>query len=159
MEIKQKSLSSIHYAYEKVSTHPGYRFSRTLENLRKVSKSIRSNRIYSVGLRPKLGNTYYYVMKQAPPEKLAKLVSIVTTRQFPLQQEEEEMKLCLMILSVPWYMFNGLEHTAILSHFLTFITGSSSRVSTMHTTFQLTSLLQIYNIIKQSFISSSSCPK
>ena len=23
-----------------------------------------------------------------------------------------------------WYMFNGLEHTAILSHFLTFITGS-----------------------------------
>ena len=40
------------------------------------------------------------------------------------------MKLCLMILSVPWYMFNGLEHTAILSHFLTFITGSSSRVST-----------------------------
>ena len=38
------------------------------------------------------------------------------------------MKLCLMILSVPWYMFNGLEHTAILSHFLTFITGSSSRL-------------------------------
>ena len=34
------------------------------------------------------------------------------------------MKLCLMILSVPWYVFfNGLEHTAILSHFLTFITG------------------------------------
>jgi hypothetical protein len=32
------------------------------------------------------------------------------------------MKLWLMILSVPWYMFNGLEHTAILSHFLTFIT-------------------------------------
>jgi hypothetical protein len=32
------------------------------------------------------------------------------------------MKVCLMILSVPWYMFNGLEHTAILSHFLTFIT-------------------------------------
>jgi hypothetical protein len=56
------------------------------------------------------------------------------------------MKLCLMILSVPWYMFNGLEHTAILSHFLTFITGSSSRVSTMHTTFQLTSLLQIYEL-------------
>ena len=27
-----------------------------------------------------------------------------------------------------WYMFNGLEHTAILSHFLTFITGSSSRL-------------------------------
>ena len=25
-------------------------------------------------------------------------------------------------------MFNGLEHTAILSHFLTFITGSSSRL-------------------------------
>jgi hypothetical protein len=38
------------------------------------------------------------------------------------------MKLCLMILSVPWYMFNGLDHTAILSHFLTFITGSSSRL-------------------------------
>jgi hypothetical protein len=38
------------------------------------------------------------------------------------------MKLCLMILSVPWYMFNGLEHTAILSHFLTSITGSSSRL-------------------------------
>ena len=56
------------------------------------------------------------------------------------------MKLCLMILSVPWYMLNGLEHTAILSHFLTFITGSSSRVSTMHTTFQLTSLLQIYEL-------------
>jgi hypothetical protein len=30
------------------------------------------------------------------------------------------------------YVFNGLEeHTAILSHFLTFITGSSSRVSTI----------------------------
>jgi hypothetical protein len=56
------------------------------------------------------------------------------------------MKLCLMILSVPWYMFNGLEHTAILSHFLTFITGSSSRVSTIHTTFYLTSLLQIYEL-------------
>jgi hypothetical protein len=38
------------------------------------------------------------------------------------------MKFCLMILSVPWYMFNGLEHTAILSHFLTFITESSSRL-------------------------------
>ena len=38
------------------------------------------------------------------------------------------MKLCLMILSVPWYMFNGLEYTAILNHFLTFITGSSSRL-------------------------------
>jgi hypothetical protein len=38
------------------------------------------------------------------------------------------MKLCLMILSVPWYMFNGLEHTAILIHFLTFITGSNSRL-------------------------------
>jgi hypothetical protein len=43
-----KPVSIVHYAYEKVSTHPGYRFSRTLENLRKVSKSIRSNRIYSV---------------------------------------------------------------------------------------------------------------
>jgi hypothetical protein len=38
------------------------------------------------------------------------------------------MKLCLMILSIPWFMLNGLEHTAILSHFLTFITGSSSRL-------------------------------
>ena len=38
------------------------------------------------------------------------------------------MKLRLTILSVPWYMLNGLEHTAILSHFLTFITGSSSRL-------------------------------
>jgi hypothetical protein len=56
------------------------------------------------------------------------------------------MKLCLMILSVSFYMLNGLEHTAILSHFLTFITGSSSRVSTMHTTFYLTSLLQIYEL-------------
>jgi hypothetical protein len=35
------------------------------------------------------------------------------------------MKLCLMILSVPWYMF---EHTAILSQFLTFITGNWVRV-------------------------------
>ena len=32
------------------------------------------------------------------------------------------MKLCLMILSVPWYMLNGLEHAAIMSHFLTCIT-------------------------------------
>ena len=55
------------------------------------------------------------------------------------------MKLCLMILSVPWYMLNGLEHTAILSHILTCITGSSSRVSTIHTTFYLTSLLQIFS--------------
>jgi hypothetical protein len=31
------------------------------------------------------------------------------------------MKLCLVILSVPWYMFNGLEHTAILSHFFTLV--------------------------------------
>ena len=38
------------------------------------------------------------------------------------------MKLCLMISSVLWYMLNGLEHTAILSHFLIFITGSSSRL-------------------------------
>ena len=38
------------------------------------------------------------------------------------------MKLCLMILSVTWYTFNGLEHTAILNHVLTFITGSSSRL-------------------------------
>ena len=56
-------------------------------------------------------------------------------RKYYFGQEEEEMKLCLMILSVPWYMFNGLEHTVILSHFLTFITGSSSGVSTIHTTF------------------------
>ena len=38
------------------------------------------------------------------------------------------MKFCLKILSVPWYMFNGLEHTAILSHFSTFISGRSSRL-------------------------------
>jgi hypothetical protein len=38
-------------------------------------------------------------------------------RKYHFEQEEEEMKLCLMILSVPWYMFNGLENTAILSHF------------------------------------------
>ena len=38
------------------------------------------------------------------------------------------MILCLMILSIPWYMFNGIEHTASLRHFLTFITGSSSRL-------------------------------
>ena len=38
------------------------------------------------------------------------------------------MKLCLMILSVPWYMFNGLEHTTILSNVYIFITGSSSRL-------------------------------
>jgi hypothetical protein len=60
------------------------------------------------------------------------------------------MKLCLMILSVPWYMLNGLEHTTILSHFLTFITRSSSRVSTMHTTSYLTSLLQIY-VLKRRY--------
>ena len=34
-------------------------------------------------------------------------------------QEKEEMKLCVMILSVPWYMFNGLKHTTILSHYHT----------------------------------------
>ena len=49
-------------------------------------------------------------------------------RKYYFGQEEEDMKLCLMILSVPWYMFNGLEHNAILSHFLIFITGSSSRL-------------------------------
>ena len=38
------------------------------------------------------------------------------------------MKLCVMMLSVPWYMFNGLEYPTILSHFLTFIAGSSSRL-------------------------------
>ena len=38
------------------------------------------------------------------------------------------MKLCLTILSVPSYMFNALEYTAILSHFLTFITRSSSKL-------------------------------
>jgi hypothetical protein len=43
-------------------------------------------------------------------------------RKYYFEQEEEEMKLCLTILSVPWYMFNGLEDTAILNHFLTFIT-------------------------------------
>jgi hypothetical protein len=31
------------------------------------------------------------------------------------------MKLCLMILSVPCYMLNGLEHTAILSHLLYYL--------------------------------------
>ena len=36
------------------------------------------------------------------------------------------MKLLLRIASVPWYMLN--EHTAILSHFLTFMTGSYSRL-------------------------------
>ena len=41
------------------------------------------------------------------------------------------MKLCVMILSVPWYIFNGLEQTAILSNFLTFITGSISRLLRM----------------------------
>jgi hypothetical protein len=49
-------------------------------------------------------------------------------RKYYFGQEEEEMKLCLMILSVPWFMFNGLEYTAILSNFLTFITGSNSRL-------------------------------
>ena len=47
---------------------------------------------------------------------------------FGQEGEEMKMKLCLMTLSVPWYMFNGLEHTAILSHFLTFIAGSSLRL-------------------------------
>ena len=49
-------------------------------------------------------------------------------RKYYFGQEEEEMKLCLMILSVPWYTFNGLEYTAILSHFVTFITGNRSRL-------------------------------
>ena len=49
-------------------------------------------------------------------------------RKYYFGKGEEEMNLCLTILSVPWYMFNGLEHTAILSNFLTFITGSSSRL-------------------------------
>jgi hypothetical protein len=31
-------------------------------------------------------------------------------RKYYFGQEEEEMKLCLIILSVPWYMLNGLEH-------------------------------------------------
>jgi hypothetical protein len=38
-------------------------------------------------------------------------------RKYYFGQEEEEMKLCLMILSVPWYMFNGLEYTAIYESF------------------------------------------
>ena len=38
------------------------------------------------------------------------------------------MKLFNDIVSPMVYMFNGLEHTAILSHFLTFITRSSSRL-------------------------------
>jgi hypothetical protein len=32
------------------------------------------------------------------------------------------------LLIISPIMFNGLEHTAILSHFLTFITGSSSKL-------------------------------
>jgi hypothetical protein len=39
------------------------------------------------------------------------------------------MKLCLMVLSVPWYMLNGIEDTAILSNFLTFITGSRLEIA------------------------------
>ena len=56
--------------------------------------------------------------------------SDICTRRLNLigGQEKEEMKLCVMILSVQWYIFNGLEHTTILSHFLTFITGCSSRL-------------------------------
>jgi hypothetical protein len=54
------------------------------------------------------------------------------------------MKLCLMILSVPWFMFNGLEHTAILSHFLTFITGSSSRL--LHIRFSAAVTLYLFPV-------------
>jgi hypothetical protein len=38
------------------------------------------------------------------------------------------MKLCLTILSVPLYMFNGLEHTAIFESFFNIHNGSSSRL-------------------------------
>jgi hypothetical protein len=54
------------------------------------------------------------------------------------------MKLCLMILSVPWFMFNGLEHTAISSHFLTFITGSSSRL--LHIRFSAAVTLYLFMV-------------
>ena len=53
-------------------------------------------------------------------------------RKYYFGQEEEEMKLCLMILPVPWYqseiplLFNGIYKVAVI--FLTFITGSSSRL-------------------------------
>ena len=69
-------------------------------------------------------------MGRSPMQIFKHINSDICTRRlnFIEGQEEEEMKLCLMILSVPWYTFNGLEHTAILSHFLTFITGSSSRL-------------------------------
>ena len=42
----------------------------------------------SMRLHNKYIGHYYYNMKHAPPEKLAKLVSIVTTRQFPLRRSE-----------------------------------------------------------------------
>jgi hypothetical protein len=35
-------------------------------------------------------------------------------RKYYFGQGEKEMKLCLMILSVPWYMINGLEHIPII---------------------------------------------
>ena len=44
------------------------------------------------------------------------------------------MKLCLMILSVPWYVFNGLEHTAILSHFFNIHNRKSFQI-TVHPIF------------------------
>jgi hypothetical protein len=50
--LKQKSLSSIHYAYEKGSAHPGYHFSRTLENLRKRHERYRSASGPIVTIRP-----------------------------------------------------------------------------------------------------------
>ena len=63
-------------------------------------------------------------------------------RKYYIGQEEEEMKLCLMILSVPWYMF---EQNAILSQFLTFITGNQVRVQqgTSWKRYKLTWNLQI----------------
>ena len=49
-------------------------------------------------------------------------------RKYFFGQDEEEIKLCLIIVSVPWYM---LAHTAIFSDFLTFITGNWVRVGSV----------------------------
>ena len=71
---------------------------------------------------------------RSPIKKFKHINSDICTRRLNFiegqVQEEEEMKLFNNIVSpiMGWYMFNGLEHTAILSHFLTFITGSSSRL-------------------------------
>jgi hypothetical protein len=68
------------------------------------------------------------------------------------------MKLCLMILSVPWYMFNELEHTAILSHFLTFITGSSSRLLGILAESNFTSKLPCIGFLLRHFRCKKFCP-